>query len=310
MGKAWKEVSFIEIIAEAFGGFVFAFIALNRGWLDYRGAFETVIECVGCAVLIPIIAFVLRVIFSAPAELVKESAESRRKDEIQPKSIYPAIIATLLAICAFLLVGLAFSLKIHFTQPGEKNIAVLTEKKESQKPLPDIIIPAPEQPPPAAPAPQVASMEPQKQFENFNDRTGAIESAMTELNAIKSNRIAASELVVNQMNAELQSKWSNSLPYFQRAITVLRDKLKTESLPSNDGIRQSKGYLTCLPTIISPSVNNSKVAEIGYQTASNLDFSITIQHRLSACGLRIESGICFSGNHLNPRRFHFLLGCN
>ena len=78
-GKAWKEVGFIEVLSEAIGGFMFSLVALYRGWIDFRSAFETSLECAGCAVSIPLVAFILRVIFSAPAELLKESLESKKK---------------------------------------------------------------------------------------------------------------------------------------------------------------------------------------------------------------------------------------
>src|SRR6266478_9909152 len=80
-GKEWKEVGIVEVISEAVGGFMLAFFAFSRGWIDSQSASEICLECVGCAILIPIVAFILRVLIVAPAELVKESSESRNKDE-------------------------------------------------------------------------------------------------------------------------------------------------------------------------------------------------------------------------------------
>src|ERR1039457_5829590 len=99
-GKAWEEVSFIEVLSEALGGFVLAIIALYNHWIDQGDATDIALECAGCALLIPFIAFVLRAFFAAPAELVKETAEAKKKIEINPKSVYPAIISLLLAICS------------------------------------------------------------------------------------------------------------------------------------------------------------------------------------------------------------------
>ncbi len=126
---------------------MFAIIARINGWIDSRSAFETILECVGCAVLIPLVAFVLRIIFVAPAELVKESAESKKSEEINPNSVFPAVIAILLATCSFLAVGFAFSLKFNYSKIADRQNTTQTAKEEQPKPLPAKIIPAPAQSP-------------------------------------------------------------------------------------------------------------------------------------------------------------------
>lgn len=174
LGKAWKEVGFIEVLSEAIGGFVFAIIALCRGWEDKQGAFELAAECIGCAFLVPLVAFVLRVLFAAPAELLKESEESKKREEIDPKSIYPAIVAVLLVVCSFLTISLGFSLKFNFGGIGEKPQTTQSLKNELPKPLPTKIIPRPEPVPPSPPTvstQQPAVVETQKRLENFNTST-------------------------------------------------------------------------------------------------------------------------------------------
>ncbi len=274
VGKAWQEVSFIEVLSEAIGGFVFGVIALCRGWLDFRGAFETALECAGCAILIPLIAFILRVCFSAPAELVKESAESKKKEEINPKSIYPSIIVMLLAICSFLSVGLAFSLKFNFAHhepPKQVSIA---------KPLPVKIIPRPEpppEPPPTVSNQQVAEVETQKQYENFNVVTGSvIGDALSRFASIKAEKDAKIESDKRQKNLEAQKWWTNNLSYYQRSLVVLHDVLTGESTKTGDGIAQSVGYFQCLPSTIDPEKGGIKAATIGFQKNTNVDFLITI----------------------------------
>src|ERR1041385_4601911 len=83
--KAWEEFGFIELLSEAIGGFTLACLAWYKGWINEDGAFEIALECIGCAILIPLVAFILRAIFTAPAELLKESEEAKKKVEINPK---------------------------------------------------------------------------------------------------------------------------------------------------------------------------------------------------------------------------------
>jgi hypothetical protein len=312
-GKAWQEVSFIEVLSEAIGGFVFGVIALLKGWLDFRGAFETALECAGCAILIPFIAFILRVCFSAPAELVKESSESKKKEEINPKSIYPSIVVMLLALCSFLVIGLAFSLKVNFIQLKEKPSVIQAVKKEPQKPLPTKTIPRPEPAPPPmiVITQQLADAETQKQFETFNLNTGDVEDTnipaiISEIAKLKAEQVAKIAKLKAENDAKIGSEkrkrdlniqhwWDVYLPHFKHSLTVLHDALADEARKTGDGITQSVDYFQCLPPTIDSKIGELKVAEIGLQKNTNMDFivSITALTGSDVRYLRISCGGCF-----------------
>jgi hypothetical protein len=120
-GKAWKEFSFIEAVGEAIGGFILAFILLGQGWISGDSATELRLDGVGCAILIPVICFFLRMFLAAPAELVKELLEGKKGEEIEPKSIYPVIVAMLLGVCGLLIAGLVFKPAQNSTASEEKH---------------------------------------------------------------------------------------------------------------------------------------------------------------------------------------------
>ncbi|MGA3284800.1 MAG: hypothetical protein ABSD57_10135 [Verrucomicrobiota bacterium] len=173
------------------------------------------------------------------------------------------------------------------------------------KPLPTKIIPRPEPPPtpPAYSTQQVAVIETQKQFETFNgdtETTNGSEMQVAQLIAhVKAEKAAAqaeqaakSEAEHRQRNLDAKKQWDIYLPYYQHSIAILHDILISKSAITGDGISQSVGYFQCLPSTIDCNIGSLKVAEIGFQKNTNMDFLLTItdlngaNHRklIIACG--------------------------
>ena len=170
------------------------------------------------------------------------------------------------------------------------------------KPLPVKIIPRPEPlpPPPTVPAQQVAVVQTQKQFDNFNTGTNDVEDAIAQLAKIKAENKAQKE-AQEKATSEAANQWlTNALPYYNYALISLRDILIKEAAKRGDGIAQSVGYFQCLPSTISPEIMGRKLGEIGFQKDTNVVFFIEIngsdpvQNRL-----RIESSSGFMEININ-----------
>jgi hypothetical protein len=273
--RAWKEVGFIEVLSEAIGGFVLASFAHYKGWIDQDGVFEMLLDYVGCAVLIPFVAFILRMFFAAPAELVKESMEDKRKCEINPKSIYPSIIAILLAICSFLSVGLIFSLKFNFSHHSESPNSAHEETKAQPKRLPDKIIPQPvtSNAVPMISPPQDANAQSPIQFETNNPDSDVDEQSY--INKVKSDQAAQMEAAKKNDENNTLNMWAKNLPAFNYLLEALHRQLD-KKIQNQDEISKTLTYYQCLPQKIGLISNELNVAEIKLLTNTNLDFTIRI----------------------------------
>jgi hypothetical protein len=128
--KAFKEFSLIEVVGEAGTGVILGVIAYLNNWISSESAFELVLEGIGCAMVMPVLVFILRVVFAAPAELLKESEENKTGEKINPKSIYPSLVTMLLGFCAILLIGFVFSLKLKFPKHEEKQVVIQTDTNQ------------------------------------------------------------------------------------------------------------------------------------------------------------------------------------
>jgi hypothetical protein len=288
-GKAWKEVSFIEVLSEAIAGFMIAIISLYRGWEDKQGAFEFAAECIGCAFLVPLVAFLLRSLFAAPAELVKESWESKKGEETDPKSIYPSIVAILLAVCSILTIGLGFSLRFIFEGIGEKPQITQAPQKELPKPLPDKIIPTPviSNASSVVSPPQVPNAVALMQFETNNPSADSndLKSELDQLKLQRQAEIAASD---QKNNSENQSAWDKNLPLFRHSLESLHDILNQEAIDRGDRIEITSGYIACLPQKIDFKMEETKVAEIRLEKETNVDFAVSITRGQMIAGTTIQ----------------------
>ena len=263
IGKAWEEVSFIEVLSEAIGGFVLALILLLQGWEDKRGAFELAAECIGCAILVPLIAFSLRVLVSAPAELVKEAAASKKGEEIEPKSIYPTIVAILLGICSLLIIILGISIKFNLERNGETPQSIQASIKELPKPLPDKIISKPK--PPLAASAQFAVVSPAAitnaptttEFENDSPPDG-IDDAVAILAKAQSESQKQRLEAEAEGQAVAQKEWEKLLPEYTYTLQSLYDVLRDMAAKRGDGISKTEGYFQCLPPVINLKLSETK----------------------------------------------------
>ena len=302
LGKAWKEFQFIELLSEACGGLVLAAFAYYKGWIGQEGALELVLECVGCALLVPLIAFILRAIFVAPAELVKETEEAKKKIEVDPKSISPSITTTLLGICAFLIVCLGFSIKFNFEKIGGKPGATEARKTEPPKPLPDKIIPAP-----PAPLTNVVAQNPAptatvtQRNEVFNAATeDDADDPVSKFSRIQEQR-AEAERIANQRTRDGAAVWWRKfLPFYQRALVELHDALKREADKKGDGLVQTAGYFQCLPSDVDFDTGQFDVATIGLRNDTNMNFTISVTKRDEANNRQLHISCSGGTSTINP----------
>ena len=292
IGKAWKEVGFVEVLSEAIGGFVFAIIALSEGLEDKHGAFELAAECIGCAFSVPLVAFVLRVLFVAPAELVKEALESKKREEIDPKSNYPAIVVILLVACSFLIIGLCFSVSFNFERSGEKPQTTQASNKETPKPLPEKMIPRPEPPPPGAPTNKAVVSISSDEIETFSSAPnglGDYSNYMEKVKAGKAAQKAAQDLEAARTKQQaIQHLWDIYLPHYKRMLVTLHDILTSEAARKGDGISQSVDYFDSLPKTIDPKTADFQIAKIGFQKDTNMIFLVRITEMNSDCDRRFK----------------------
>jgi hypothetical protein len=214
---------------------------------------------------------------------------------------------------AFILFLGSFLIAAVFVAPflEYKKASQITEihtiPKVIAKPLPDKIIPRPEPPPPLiVSTQQIVGIETQKSFEIFNPDTGAIGDATSPISKLmaenfakiaklKADNDAIKEAEKRKRELNIQKWWDVYLPYYNRSLIVLHDVLAGEAAKTGDGIAQSAGYFQCLPPTIDPKIGELKVAEIGLQKNTNIDFIITITALTDSDvrRLRISCGGCF-----------------
>jgi hypothetical protein len=259
--KAVEELSFIEVMSESLGAFVIALLMKSRGLMDANSATADIVECVGCAILVPAIAFLMRFIFVAPAALVKESAKST----INPKSIYPAVISILCAICALLSLLLMFSVF-----RGESSVAV------AKSPAPNFLftqVDPPLEPPPPEPSKMPDTVS--SQLESFSSPTNEPENLTEAVAQMKADKDAQRAQADWQQNLQEQITWTNSYPYFHKALVELHDQLHELSQVDFDGIVQPENYFD-LPKSVDQSVGDFPLTHISLSKNTNVEFVVTI----------------------------------
>lgn len=276
-------MSFVEVLSEAIGGLVFSIIALCKGWIDAHSAVETALECGGCAILIPAIAFILRMLIAAPAELVKELSESKKGEEINSKSVYPSIITILLMVCSLMVAGLFLSLKIKFgkIEESQSRTQALQNQIAAAKPLPDKIVSQitltnnsqrddqslPEQL--QSPIRFVTS-NPTNEIENSDS---AFEKEFEIENAKKE-----AEKHANDKTAQIQAQknWDLAKPYYLYSLKSLYDALKREAAKRNDGVEFPQTYFSSIPELIEINNEKTNIMWIRLQNNTNFNFQISI----------------------------------
>ncbi len=171
----------------------------------------------------------------------------------------------------------------------------LTAQSPSPKPLPDQIIPA-LQSMPSVVTQQMAVNQLQTQFET-NSPTKDGSDSESELAAIKAKKLAAQEIQKENDKKQRQDfadeRWNRMLPIYKDCIETLYNLLKNESDRRGEGIAKTLNYFSCLPATLDVDAGETNVAEIKFQTQTNMDFKIyitgcdTYQQR----GLRIECAV-------------------
>jgi hypothetical protein len=299
LNKAWKEFGFIEVLSESIGGLVLAAIAFSKGWINGESASELCLECVGCAILIPAIAFILRVFCVAPSELLKESKAVKNGHEISPKSIYPSIIAMLLAFCSLLIVILIFSIKFGVSQIAkatsmnevaitntpqkqevtQKRYAVKEIIKTNAQPM------AANQEPATNSSVAATNSEPQKFTEVFkpNDEShtnyldvlaDTIQKQAEEQKIIDRAVAEKSEL---EKRSALNATWTNLLPHFQHTLTSLHGAVYNIANSQRTNISETYYIPTHFPAEIKSSREIINIADVGLQNNTNWNFNILVR---------------------------------
>lgn len=146
----------------------------------------------------------------------------------------------------------------------------------AQNALPDGII-AMTQPPQIVSVPQIANTDLQKQFETNTIETGDIG---TELAKLKAEKINEKLTKIKSQTARAEESWTNNLQIFDYAVDELKQILHDEARIQRDGISITPGFSRCLPTTASHSPQDVKVAEISFQTQTNMDFNIVLTGEL------------------------------
>ena len=306
LSQTWKETEWVPVIIEDMSaGIVIAIMAAKLKICQWDEFKELAFLIVGTAACGFVFGFIYRFIFVTTSRLHRElerkvkTLESKlheRGEEVplgtepaQDKPTYKntAVITFLICLCA----GLALLLAVQNSKTAQsgKSISI-------PKPLPVKIIPRPEPPPPPpiVSTQQLADVETQKQFENFNEGTGVTEDAASQIAKLKAEKVAKIESENRQKNLEIQKWWDVYLPYYQHSLAVLHDVLTSESTKTGDGIDQSVGYFQCLPPAIDPKIGEIKAAEIRFQKNTNMDFLVTIAG-LNASGHRQLKISCSGG---------------
>ena len=178
----------------------------------------------------------------------------------------------LLAVCSVLAVSLFFSLKVNLVRVAEMANATQAAKRVAAKPLPDKTIPAPPVVPVASSI-QAESLKSPTQFETNPADNGDAES---ELDKFQSEREKAREADIQKSELTTQIIWKTNLPLYNFALESLQDNLRKEAAKRGDGIAKTDGYFQCLPSTINVNMKETKVAEIRFQTKTNVDFTIMI----------------------------------
>ncbi len=270
--KANEEFTLKEAIPEAVVGFVYAVYLRRNGLEDEHGQWEIIIEAILYGFLLPIIGFIFRAFFTAPGEVVKETLESRKEAEIDPKSIYPSIVTILLVVCSAL-VGI---LILNIQRPRQTGNTISIASKETQKPLPTKTVPRPEPAPPESSTniPQLATFETRTEMYSVDSKTNTNFTSLIE--KLKAKKDADTEAQQRQIYLDRIKWWNSYLPYYRRSLVVLRDALHDEAKKTGDGISQSDGYLLCLSSNMDQNVGQIEVATIGLQKNTNMSFMITV----------------------------------
>lgn len=276
MEKAWEDISFSEALSEGIVGLMLGLFALWKGWIDQHGAFEMIMDAVGFALLFPIVHFIIRVIFVAPSQIIKEMTEAKKNShpEINPKTIYPSIIAVLGSVCALLLIFLGLSIKLNFQKLKDSH----GEARIHPQPIPEKTIPTSEFQPAKiiaqvatnAPTKQAESVNPIDKLETFSSDTNA--DAFSAEKYFAEKKAAEEKKLKDQSEAE-QGWWDGEKPFYKQAIVLLRDRLKKLADKSGDGIAESTNYFDCLPANV-PTENETTLALIRFQNDTNMSFLI------------------------------------
>jgi hypothetical protein len=300
IAKTWRETEWVPVIIEDMtAGIIIAATAAILKICQWDEFKELSFLIIGTAILGFILGFIYRFVFITPDAINKEqerkikALESKLQDggnavptETEGSETKPARAPITVTLLFCLSAGLALLLVLQISKNTTyERRANLSKEPASSKPLPTKVIPRPEpppQPPPVVTNQQVESTETQKPLEYFNAGTetnasgvAKFESAAATIARLKSEKEAKAKADALKINLEIQNNWDCERTNYQHALVVLHDALNKE-LTNGDGIVQSQDYFQCLPKTIDPKTGVMKVAQIGLQKNTNLEFLVTV----------------------------------
>ncbi len=251
-----------------------AYFALKHGIVEGSEQKYLYFECIGCAILVPLIAFLLRILFVTPHKISRDAFQKKERAKPAEANVLPPkeshIIGILCCICALLILSLIIQSIPNSSEtnepPRKESAAVVETNRQELKPLPDKIIPKPESTTITAAGPAAES---QKQFVIDIQDTNDAESALAQLKVENKNQTQAAE-------NEALSDWTNNLSAYNYALKCLYDIMKAEATRRNDSVTLTEDYFNSLPQIVAHSGEETKIAEIRFTNQTNLDFRIMI----------------------------------
>jgi hypothetical protein len=179
------------------------------------------------------------------------------------------------------------------------------------KPLPDEIIPRPEQPslPPYhqlsfLETPIVTITNAQRVFFKADisangNAVATIDKRMADLQAQEDKRAAQQaaniEFEKQQKLLEIPRDWRHGLDHYRRLLVMLQDDMSEKAKGIGDTIVPSPGYSRCMPLDIDPETGEIKAATIGLLNNTNVNFQIIITG-LNSEGHRQVYVFCAAGS--------------
>jgi hypothetical protein len=297
--KAWEPFeSFGRVCALVAGMVAVAYIAhiVTQEWGDYM---------IYWTIAVPVVVWWVWFFWNlikAPHQIHEEDVAASNSGEKQipiEKSVsqkFASFIFVVVIVSAFM--GLLAAKNWQIAQLKKQFLSDQPKPSIAAKPLPDKIIPrleSPAAPPTIVSTQEIASVEPQKQFEtnspNIEDAEDPAEKAIAKA---KSEQAAAKKRNELETQAQVQTEWGKNLSSRNYAIQALYDVMNKEATKHRDGIAKTIGYFQCLPPTIVSGSPDTNVAEIRFQTKTNVNFQIKILNNGSSSKmLRINSDCGF-----------------
>ncbi|HVU28137.1 MAG TPA: hypothetical protein VHG71_10440 [Verrucomicrobiae bacterium] len=264
---AWEDVEWIEIFSEAFGGLVIAFIFLKNGIAPEDENLELYLEAVAYAFVIPIIAFLLRLLFITPTKLYRKLYDKNFKVDIVPAK-ESHLISVLLAICACLTFIIIIENISHFPHKKQSELAAIKTLPNLRPDKVTSKLGTPSQSVPITPALT------EKIYETNSPQTLDTNNSMLE-NAI-SERHTQEAQKEKSIIEQIQNHWDLSIPFFNHTLEVLHELMNKEAERRGDRIVIPSDYYACLPKSFNFPTNIELLTEIRLETSTNIDFKIGI----------------------------------